>query len=201
MTQQYSVLVRDSQNDSYETTVGTAPTLYVRTGAQPVNCAAADSGTQLASGVLPSDWLAASASGVKSKLGTWTVTGESGAGAGTAGGHFRIKQGANCHAQGSFGAATAIATSALTAANSNVLNFASTTGAAVGLNITGTGIPVGATVLALTGTTVTMNLASTAGVANAASVTFKSDMVPDNNSIANLQVVTIAQYDIARGNA
>jgi hypothetical protein len=100
---QYSVAVRDSMNDAMETAIGTAPTLEIRTGAAPANCAAADSGTLIASGALPSDWLTASAAGLKQKNGTWTVTGTAGAGAGTAGGHFRIKQGATCHVQGTFG--------------------------------------------------------------------------------------------------
>lgn len=104
MALQYSGAVRDAQNDALETAIGTAPTLEVRTGAQPANCAAADSGTLLATGTLPSDYLTASSGGVKAKNGTWTLTGQSGAGAGTAGGHFRIKQGGTCHMQGSFGA-------------------------------------------------------------------------------------------------
>jgi hypothetical protein len=102
MAIQYSVAVRDAQNDAFESTIGTAPTLEIRTGAPPANCAAADSGTLLATGALPSDWLTASSSGTKSKNGTWTVTGQAGAGSGTAGGHFRIKQGGTCHMQGTF---------------------------------------------------------------------------------------------------
>ena len=47
---------------------------------------------------MPSDWAAAAASGSKTILGTWQDT--SADAAGTAG-HFRIKQGATCHMQGS----------------------------------------------------------------------------------------------------
>lgn len=83
--------------DAYESTIGTAPTLEIRTGAPPANCAAADSGTLLASMTLPSDWMSAASSGSKSKLGTWEdLTANA---AGTAG-HYRIKQGATCHEQG-----------------------------------------------------------------------------------------------------
>ncbi len=99
MTIQHSVAVRDAQNDSIETTIGTAPILEIRSGAAPANCAAADSGTLLASMTLPSDWLAASSSGTKSKSGTWQdLTANN---AGTAG-HFRIKDssGTTCHQQG-----------------------------------------------------------------------------------------------------
>jgi hypothetical protein len=106
MAIQYSTAVRDAQNDALETATGASPTLEIRSGVQPANCAAAAAGTLLASGVLPADWLTASASGLKAKNGVWTATGQAGAGAGTAGGHFRIIQGATCHMHGSFGAAS-----------------------------------------------------------------------------------------------
>lgn len=65
MTIQRSVAARNAQLNAFETTVGTAPILELRTGAQPANCAAADSGTLLASMTLPSDWMADAAAGVK----------------------------------------------------------------------------------------------------------------------------------------
>lgn len=100
MTIQHSVAVRNARLDAIETTVGTSPILEIRTGAQPANCAAADSGTLLASITLPSDWLAAASSGSKAKSGTWQDS--SANGTGTAG-HFRIKDsgGTTCHQQGS----------------------------------------------------------------------------------------------------
>lgn len=97
MTMQYSVGVRNARLDVVESTIGTGPTLEIRTGAPPVNCAAADSGTVLATVTLPSDWMAAASSGTKSKSGTWQDL--SADAAGTAG-HFRIKQGGTCHIQG-----------------------------------------------------------------------------------------------------
>lgn len=99
MTLQHSVAVRDAQNNAIETTIGTDPILEMRSGAPPANCAAADSGTLLASMTLPTDWLAASASGVKSKSGTWQDL--SANATGTLG-HFRIKDsgGTVCHQQG-----------------------------------------------------------------------------------------------------
>ena len=100
MALQYSTAVRDAKNDSIETTIGTAPTLTILTGAPPANCAAADTGTVLATIVLPSDWMAASSGGTKAKLGTWQDT--SAHNSGTAG-YFRIKQGATCHVQGTVG--------------------------------------------------------------------------------------------------
>lgn len=100
MTIQKSTAVRAAEADAIETAIGTAPTLEFRSGAPPANPAAADSGTLLASGVLPSDWLTNPGTGQKLLNGTWTATGAAGAGTGTAAGHFRIKQGATCHMQG-----------------------------------------------------------------------------------------------------
>lgn len=99
MTIQYSTTVRNGKLDAIETAIGTAPKLQLRTGAQPANCAAADSGTLLCEMTLPSDWLANASSGSKAKSGTWSGTG---AAAGTAA-HFRIKDstGTTCHMQGS----------------------------------------------------------------------------------------------------
>lgn len=97
MTLQYSVTVRNARLDVVETTIGTSPTLEIRSAAPPVNCAAADSGTVLATVALPSDWMAAASAGSKSKSGTWQDI--SADAAGTAG-HFRIKQGGTCHIQG-----------------------------------------------------------------------------------------------------
>lgn len=94
---QFSVGARNASLDAIETTIGTAPTLELRTGAPPATCATADSGTVLATMTLPSDWAAAASGGAKTLLGTWQDT--SADAAGTAG-HFRIKQGATCHIQG-----------------------------------------------------------------------------------------------------
>lgn len=98
MTVQYSVAARNAILDAWETAIGTAPTLEIRSGAQPADCSAADSGTLLASIALPSDWMAAAAGGSKSMSGSWVDA--SADAAGTAG-HYRIKQGATCHEQGS----------------------------------------------------------------------------------------------------
>lgn len=97
MSFQFSTAVRNAAADAIETITGTAPTLELRTGAPPADCATADSGTLLASMALPSDWLAAASAGAKSLLGTWQDA--SANAAGTVG-HFRIKQGATCHIQG-----------------------------------------------------------------------------------------------------
>lgn len=97
MTMQYSVAVRNARLDVVESTTGASPVLEIRTGAPPVNCAAADSGTVLATVNLPSDWMLAASAGAKSKSGTWQDLSADAAGAA---GHFRVKQGATCHIQG-----------------------------------------------------------------------------------------------------
>jgi len=99
MTLQYSVAVRNAKLDAVETTIGTAAVLKIRTGAQPADCATADSGTVLATLTLPSDWMAAASGGTKAKSGTWEDT--SADAAGTAA-HFRLyaSDGTTCHAQG-----------------------------------------------------------------------------------------------------
>ncbi|MBP9034525.1 MAG: hypothetical protein KBG29_11570 [Pseudomonadales bacterium] len=99
MALQLSVAARNALLDAIETTIGTAPYLDIRTGAQPADCAQADAGTELEHMALPSDWLAAASGGTKAKAGTWTGTADA---AGTAA-HFRVKDTAdtNCHMQGS----------------------------------------------------------------------------------------------------
>jgi hypothetical protein len=98
MAFQFSTTVRNAWLDAIESTIGTAPTLEIRSGSAPANCGTADSGTVLATLTLPSDWMAAASSGSKAKAGTWEDT--SADATGTAG-HFRVKVGGTCHIQGS----------------------------------------------------------------------------------------------------
>lgn len=99
MAVQHSVAVRNARLDAIETTIGTSPKLQIRTGAQPANCAAADSGTLLCELTLPADWMGNASDGVKALAGSWTGTAVA---AGTAA-HYRIKDSAvtTCHEQGS----------------------------------------------------------------------------------------------------
>jgi hypothetical protein len=99
MAIQFSVAVRNARLDAIETAIGASAILKIRTGAAPASCATADSGTVLATINLPSDWMAAAASGSKSMSGTWQDT--SADASGTAG-HFRIydSAGTTCHLQG-----------------------------------------------------------------------------------------------------
>lgn len=105
MALQLSTRVRNARANQIETTIGASPILQIRTGAPPANCAAADSGTVLATLTLPSDWLTAAANGVVSLNGTWEDT--SADGTGTAG-HYRIYppgSPSECDIQGNVGLA------------------------------------------------------------------------------------------------
>lgn len=222
MTIQQSVAVRNAQLEAVEivtngqtltagtgsggTLGGTAapPRLQFHTGAMPANCAAARTGTLLVNTVLPANWMADSSAGAKSIAGgPWALTGLPAAGAGTVAGYYSVMDnaGTTCHEQGTIGVQVQLSTNALTAANSNVLNFASTTGVVVGMNAAGAGVPATATVVALTATTVTLSHTSTAGVANAAAITFTADMTVDNASVANAQVVNVSAKSITAPNA
>ncbi len=100
MSIQLGTTYRNALLDQFETSVGTAPILTIRTGAQPANCGTANSGTVLATITLPSDWMSAASGGVKALLGSWADA--SADAAGTAA-HFRIHDsgGTVCHMQGS----------------------------------------------------------------------------------------------------
>lgn len=99
MAIQLSVAVRNARLDAIEAAIGTAGVVKIRTGAQPANCAAADSGTVLASWTLASDWAAPASGGSKSFSGT--PLGTTGLAAGTAA-HYRVyaSDGVTCHMQG-----------------------------------------------------------------------------------------------------
>lgn len=100
MAIQLSVAVRNARLDAIETQIGTDAVLKIRTGAQPATCAAADSGTVLATLTLPTDYMAAASAGAKAKSGTWSDS--SADNTGTAA-HFRIYDsgGTVCGLQGS----------------------------------------------------------------------------------------------------
>lgn len=99
MAIQLSTSARNARLDAVETDTGTAPILKLRSGSVPANCAAADSGTVLAALTLPSDWMAAAASGSKAKSGTWQDTNADATGTIA---HFRLykSDGSTCQIQG-----------------------------------------------------------------------------------------------------
>lgn len=99
MALQFATTVRNAMLDAIESDTGVSAVMKIRTGAAPATCATADSGTVLATLNLPSDWMAAAASGTKAKSGTWEDL--AGDAAGTAA-HFRIYKtdGTTCQVQG-----------------------------------------------------------------------------------------------------
>jgi len=92
MTVQWDDTTRNAIGDAWETAIGTTPWLEFRSGAQPANCAAADSGTLIAEIQLASDWASAASGGVK------TLTGmplsDAAANADGTLGHYRVKNSA-----------------------------------------------------------------------------------------------------------
>lgn len=99
MSLQFSGAVRNARADAVETTIGASAILELRTGAPPANCAAADSGSVIATLNLPANWMADAAAGAKALLGTWQDLSADATGVV---GHFRIKDsgGTVCGAQG-----------------------------------------------------------------------------------------------------
>lgn len=97
MTMQFSDATRNAALDAIETAVGASPTLEIRSGAVPAAVTDPDTGTVLVTMALPADWMAAAAAGSKAKAGTWQ---DGAADATGTAGHFRLKQGATTHIQG-----------------------------------------------------------------------------------------------------
>lgn len=100
MALQLSDAVANAMLDAVETAIGASAVLkiYDLAAGAPANCAAAITGTVLATLSLPSDYMTGAASRSKAKSGTWQTTG---AAAGNAD-FFRLfaSDGTTCHAQG-----------------------------------------------------------------------------------------------------
>lgn len=109
MAIQMNVTTRNARLDTIESTNGTSCALEIRSGSQPADCSQASSGTLLVTINLPSDWMAAAASGQKAKAGTWQDASADGTGVAA---HFRVynsqatKDGTTCFMQGSVGQGT-----------------------------------------------------------------------------------------------
>lgn len=99
MSLQLSTAVRNARLDSIESVIGADAIMKLRAGSAPANCAAADTGTVVATLALPSDWMDAAASGSKAKSGTWQDASADNDGTIA---HFRIYDsgGSTCHMQG-----------------------------------------------------------------------------------------------------
>lgn len=187
MTFQKSVAVRNAELDAIESTIGTTPVLRFRTGAPPANCAAARSGTVLATLTLPSDWMAAAASGAKALAGTWEDTSADASGRA---GHFEVMDSGatTCHLQGivamPWQASTAYAVGDYVTNDSGKLYICTGAGTSAG-----SGGPTG------TGTGITDNTA-TWNYAQAA-----ADMTIDNAVFAAAQAVQVNSFTLTAGNA
>lgn len=120
MAHQESVTVRNACLDAKEAAIGPSAILRIFTGAQPANCAAANSGTLLATLSLPSDYMSNASGGVKVKTGTWSGT----ASAGGSAAHYRIyaSDGTTCHMQGSVGVSGDIPTPQMIVDNTSFAN-------------------------------------------------------------------------------
>lgn len=193
---QYDYDVRNALISGFIAAIGAAPTLKLRTGAKPSNVFAAATGTLLVSMTLPSTWQGAPSNGVSNLSGTWSGTA---AAAGDAG-HFQLFSAgspADCKYQGDITEAFSVTTSALSAINSNVLTFASTTAISVGMTVNATGIPAGTTVLEKTSTTVTLSRALTAAIASSTDIFFGDTtgaLWLSNTTIAVSDTVTVTRH-------
>jgi hypothetical protein len=184
MAHQFSTAVRNAALDAIETAMGTAPTLTIRTGAVPANCAAARAGTVLATLVLPSDWMAVASNGTKALSGTWQDTAADATGTAV---HFSIDQGATCHDQGLVSMAWVASVSVTVGehrTNGGNLYRCSTAGTTAS-----SGGPTGS------------GGSITDGTAVWAYVQVGSDMTLDNTSIAAGQQVNITAFTLTAGGA
>jgi len=106
MAMQFGVASRNACLDAYEVAAGPNPVLTIRTGPAPANCAAANSGTVLATVNLPADWMQAASGGTKSIANApWQ---DMAADASGQAGHFRLhtSPGNVCEQQGTCGVGT-----------------------------------------------------------------------------------------------
>jgi hypothetical protein len=103
MAFQLSVNARNATLAAIEAEVGENPLLTISTGSPPANCGTANTGTVVATMVLPTDWLSAPTLGSVTLSGTWQDL--SADASGTAG-YFRLhnSDGTVCHMQGSISA-------------------------------------------------------------------------------------------------
>ena len=190
MTQQYSDAERNAEGQARINAIGINSQIRILSGAPPANVAAAETGVLVAQYAGSATQYGTVAGGVITTSAVANTTAAA-ANAGTPC-YYRVRTSAGVAvSQGTVHQRVTIATSALTAANGNVLNFASTAGVLVGMQInSGVGILEGTRVIAVTGTTVTMSQSSTAGVANAASIEFGGDMTFDNLNLTIGQAMT-----------
>ena len=191
MATQYSVAARTSQMTQLIASIGINAQVIIYSGSPPANVGTAPTGTLLVQYAGNAAQFGTATAGVLTASAIAAVN----ATAAGVGGYFRINTSAGvAQQQGTVFQTTPLTTSAATAVNSNVLNFAATTGVVVGMTATGTGYPVGAVVIAVTATTVTLNTVSSAGVAITTLITFGGDMNLTNTNIAAAQSCTFTGF-------
>jgi hypothetical protein len=183
MPYQFSTAARNASLDAIEATIGVSPTLRIRSGDVPADCAAARTGTVLATMALPSDFMAAASAGLKGLSGTWQDAAADAAGIA---GHFEIVQGATCHIQGRVSQPWAGSTAFL-----------------VGQQVHANGNVYRATVA---GTSSSTAPSHTTGTATDGGVTWQfvqvgTDMEIQNTSIALGQQITVTAFNITSGGA
>lgn len=199
MTVQHSVDYRNAKVAALETTIGVDAKLEIRTGAAPANCAAAATGTLLATLSLPTDYLGAAAAGAVAKAGTWSGT----AVADGIAGHYRLLEttATTCHEQGAIGLTTpTTSTGTWTAPTTAITLGASNADIVAGMGVSGTGIQHGTTVASISGTSLVLNqnaLITGAGV----TLTFTGDASMDNTNVRSGQTITVTSFTETAGNA
>ena len=188
MATQYSVASRNNRMAGLIADIGINAQIIQYGGVRPASVAAALTGAALVQFAGNATQFGTATAGVMTASAVANANALAGAGAGTVATHYRINTSAGAAVlQGTIFQSTPLTTGLATAANSNVLNFAATTGVVVGMTATGTGYPLGAVVIAVTATTVTLNTVSAAGVAGATVITFGGDMNLTNTKIASGQ--------------
>jgi hypothetical protein len=195
MSIQYSTTHRNNNMADITTDLSTTAFLLIYTGSVPATCATAASGTLLASLACSNPFGGAPSGGV---LTASAITSASAVASGTAG-YWRLctsSAGTTVVAQGTVYQTTTLVTNARTAVNGNVLNFASTTGVSVGMTVSGTGVLPNTVVDAVSGTTVTISLTSTAGVSNTTTITFGGDLSLNSTVISISQTVAVSSFTI-----
>ena len=100
MAVQNSIALRTARMDQNAVVIGASPTLRIKTGPQPADCAAARQGNMLCEATLPASWLQAAATGKVDGANLPWDLGVGQNGGGTAG-HYEIDQGGTIHEQGS----------------------------------------------------------------------------------------------------
>jgi hypothetical protein len=200
MSVQYSVTHQNDNMNDITTLASTTAFLLIYSGAVPASCATGATGTLLASLPMSNPIAGAASAGV---LTMSAITSAAAGNSGTAG-YWRIctsSAGTTVIAQGTIYQTTTLTTNSATAADGNVLNFASTTGVVAGMTISGTGVPANTTVLAVGGTTVTMSTTTPGGVSNTTTITFGGDMSMNSTTITSPQTVAVSSMTITANGA